>query len=156
VVTDFACFYQHITSRMRDPALVEMVGKNTFRARIVPVMPNANLRVQIRYVQALPMPEGRATYTLPLRTGKTERLESATVDVTEAPNPGGKMKKTHRRTGTNHERGGHRAAFTDTSYWASADLYIAVPATPLRASLLRPLPVAGTASSRSHWTPDSV
>lgn len=42
-----ALIYQYITSRMRDPALVEMVGKNTFRARIFPVMPNADLKVEM-------------------------------------------------------------------------------------------------------------
>ena len=34
-----AAIYKHITTRQRDPALVEMVGKNTFRARIFPVEP---------------------------------------------------------------------------------------------------------------------
>ena len=46
--------YSHITSRNRDPALIEMVGKNTFRARIFPVEPNADLKVEIKIVQTLP------------------------------------------------------------------------------------------------------
>jgi hypothetical protein len=35
--------YQHITSRMRDPALIEMIGKRTFRAKIFPIMPGNDL-----------------------------------------------------------------------------------------------------------------
>ena len=62
-----AQIYQYITSRMRDPALVEMVGKNTFRARIFPVMPNADLKVEIHTVQVLPSHSKGAFYTLPLR-----------------------------------------------------------------------------------------
>ncbi len=62
-----AQIYQYITSRMRDPALIEMVGKNTFRARIFPVMPNADLKVEIHTVQVLPSNAKGALYTLPLR-----------------------------------------------------------------------------------------
>ncbi|MHB9109631.1 MAG: VIT domain-containing protein [Armatimonadota bacterium] len=62
-----AQIYQHITSRMRDPALVEMIGKNTFRARIFPVMPHADLKVEIVMAQALPTDHGDILYTLPLQ-----------------------------------------------------------------------------------------
>jgi hypothetical protein len=62
-----AQIYQHITSRMRDPALIEMIGKNTFRARIFPVMPHADLRVEIVMAQALPSDSGDMVFTLPLQ-----------------------------------------------------------------------------------------
>ena len=72
-----AAIYKAITTRQRDPALVEMVGKNTFRARIFPVEPNADLRVQIRYVQVLPVgADGRATLALPLQTPKSVKWDS--------------------------------------------------------------------------------
>ncbi len=61
-----AAIYQHITSRMRDPALVEMIGKNTFRARIFPVMPNADLRVEMRWVQVLASTPTGLQYRFPL------------------------------------------------------------------------------------------
>lgn len=77
-----ATIYQYITSRMRDPALVEMVGRNTFRARIFPVMPNADLRVQIRYVQALPAnAKNVATYMLPLEMDSKTTLDALSVSV---------------------------------------------------------------------------
>jgi hypothetical protein len=62
-----AQIYGYITSRMRDPALIEMVGKNSFRARIFPVMPDADLKIEIHTVQVLPSDKNGATYTLPLR-----------------------------------------------------------------------------------------
>lgn len=66
-----AAIYQHITSRMRDPALVEMIGKDTFRARIFPVMPNADLRVEMVLMQILPSDRRSVTYAFPVR-GKSE------------------------------------------------------------------------------------
>ncbi|MDF2440781.1 MAG: Vault protein inter-alpha-trypsin domain, partial [Abditibacteriota bacterium] len=47
--------YGYITAppRQRDPVLVELIGKNTFRARIVPVEPNADLKIEMRWVQPL-------------------------------------------------------------------------------------------------------
>lgn len=75
-----ALIYKTITTRQRDPALVEMTGKNTLRARIFPVMPDADLRVQVRYVQTLPSDRRGAVYVLPLApakagTGTLERLD---------------------------------------------------------------------------------
>lgn len=86
VVTDFAYYYgaERVTARIvekkqaqaiyrriiyvhRDPALVEMVGKNLFRARISPVMPNSDLRVEMTLVQALPSTAQGAVYRFPLR-----------------------------------------------------------------------------------------
>ena len=75
-----AAIYQHITSRQRDPALIEMVGKNKFRARIFPVMPNADLRVQMKFASALPGDENGALYLLPLQAGEGQELDS--IDVT--------------------------------------------------------------------------
>ncbi|HEX8551836.1 MAG TPA: VIT domain-containing protein [Abditibacteriaceae bacterium] len=75
-----ASIYQHITSRMRDPALIELVGKDTFRARIFPIMPNADLRVEIHTVETLPSTSEGARYTFALApeekgTGTLENLD---------------------------------------------------------------------------------
>lgn len=50
----------------RDPALIEMTGKNTFRARIFPVFPNSDFEVEIHIVQALPSDINGAVYSLPI------------------------------------------------------------------------------------------
>jgi hypothetical protein len=80
-----AAIYAHITSRMRDPALVELVGKNTFRARIFPVMPNSDLRVEMTLAQTLPSEAKGASYLLPLLMPKGEALDSIQVNVRVKP-----------------------------------------------------------------------
>lgn len=62
-----AAIYKYITSRMRDPALVEMIGKNTFRARIFPIEPNADLKVEVRLAQSLESDGNGAFYDLALK-----------------------------------------------------------------------------------------
>jgi hypothetical protein len=78
-----AAIYQAITSRQRDPALIELVGKDTFRARIFPVMPNADLKVEMRMVQVLPSSRQGATYIFPLQPVKagTSTLEKLAINV---------------------------------------------------------------------------
>jgi hypothetical protein len=76
-----AAIYQHITTRMRDPALVELIGKNKFRARIFPVMPNSDLKVEMTLVQALPSDETGVTYEFPFPMENGAALDSARVRV---------------------------------------------------------------------------
>lgn len=74
--------YHYITSRMRDPALVEMQDSRTLRARIFPVMPNSDLRVEVHFVQALPFAPGNAAvYAMPLEQPEGETLERLDVSV---------------------------------------------------------------------------
>jgi hypothetical protein len=73
--------YTHITSRMRDPALVEMVGKDTFRARIFPVMPNADLKVEMVLMQILPSDGRTILYSFPLDTGKDQSYQELDFQV---------------------------------------------------------------------------
>ena len=74
-----ARIYKAIVDRQRDPALVEMVGKDTFRVRIFPIQPDADLKVEVSVVQALSAKPDGATLTLPLHT--LGKLERATVSV---------------------------------------------------------------------------
>jgi hypothetical protein len=78
-----AAIYKHITTRMRDPALIELVGKKTFRAKIFPVMPNADLKVEIKLVQALQKRDGHYTFVLPIKLAENQQYENldAQVDV---------------------------------------------------------------------------
>lgn len=76
-----ATIYAYITARMRDPALIEMVGKNTFRARIFPILPNADLKVEMQLVQALPSDAQGAVYALPLPTQRGQQLDALDIRV---------------------------------------------------------------------------
>lgn len=82
-----AAIYRHITERMHDPALVEMIGKNTFRARIFPVMPNSDLKVEMRLAQTLESTSRGARYRFPLSVKAGETLDDLHVHVHIDPDP---------------------------------------------------------------------
>ena len=71
-----AQIYQYITSRMRDPALVEMIGKNTFRARIFPVEPRTDLKIEVQFAQMLDATSSGWKWKFPLR----EETDGAPLD----------------------------------------------------------------------------
>lgn len=77
--------YKAITSRQRDPALVELTGKGILRARIFPVEPDADLKVEVHFTQVLPRVDNRILYEFQLKpkeagTGTLEKLD-LTVDA---------------------------------------------------------------------------
>ncbi len=72
-----AQIYQYITSRMRDPALVEMIGKNTFRARIFPVEPRKDLKIEVQFAQMLDATPSGWRWKFPLR----EETDAAPLDA---------------------------------------------------------------------------
>jgi len=79
-----ARIYEHLTAYRRDPALVEFTGKNTFRARISPVFPDQDLKVELRYVQVIPSTGGSVGYTvsiMPACADQEDPLESIDVSV---------------------------------------------------------------------------
>jgi len=81
-----AAIYQRLTTWSRDPALVEIIGKNTFRARIFPVFANQDLKVELHIVQALPSDVGGVLYSLPLGDMKQpDPLDSIDVTVRIEP-----------------------------------------------------------------------
>ncbi|MFQ6037437.1 MAG: VIT domain-containing protein [Candidatus Aminicenantales bacterium] len=60
--------YEDIVRRMRDPALLEYVGRNMFRARIFPIPAKGEKRVQISYSEILTSESGLVHYVYPLDT----------------------------------------------------------------------------------------
>jgi hypothetical protein len=83
-----AAIYQHITSRQRDPALIELVGKNTFRARIFPIEANSPLKVEMTLAQLLPTTVDGTVFELPLEKERDDPLESLEVKVRVKPGNG--------------------------------------------------------------------
>jgi Ca-activated chloride channel family protein len=60
--------YEDIVRRQRDPALLEYVGRNTFRARIYPIAPRSEKQVEIEYSEVLTADNGLIHYRYPLDT----------------------------------------------------------------------------------------
>jgi Ca-activated chloride channel homolog len=65
--------YEDIVRRMRDPGLLEYLGRNLFRARVYPIPANGEKRVQITYSEVLKADAGLVRYLYPLNTEKFSR-----------------------------------------------------------------------------------
>jgi Ca-activated chloride channel family protein len=75
--------YEQIVSSMRDPALLEYVGRGAVQARIYPIPPQGERRIELEYTQALPAEGGLVRYVYPLNTEKfsASPIESVTISV---------------------------------------------------------------------------
>jgi len=75
--------YEQIVSSMRDPALLEYIGRGAVQARIFPIAPQGERRIELEYTQALPAEGGLVRYIYPLNTEKfsAQPIESVTISV---------------------------------------------------------------------------
>ncbi|MBU2610218.1 MAG: hypothetical protein KJ606_04655, partial [Chloroflexi bacterium] len=75
--------YEDIVRNMRDPALLEYAGRGAVQARIFPIPPRGERRIELEYTQVLTADNGLVSYVYPLNTEKfsTQPLESVTVNV---------------------------------------------------------------------------
>ncbi len=75
--------YEQIVRGRRDPALLEYVGRNAFRASIFPIPARGEKRVQLEYSQVLPADRGLVRYLYPLNTEKfsSRPLQEVTIHV---------------------------------------------------------------------------
>jgi Ca-activated chloride channel family protein len=75
--------YEEIVRRQRDPALVEYLGRDMFRARIFPIPPGERRRVVLKYDQLISPDGGTTEFIYPLNTEKfsARPLEEVLVNV---------------------------------------------------------------------------
>jgi len=74
--------YDKLTGLKRDPALLEQVGRNLFRANIYPVSAKEPMKVELQYQQVLPYDSGTITYAYPLTmTGQQQKIVKLTIDI---------------------------------------------------------------------------
>ncbi len=62
--------YEEIVARMRDPSILEYVGRKSFQARIFPIGANSDVRVRLTYSQMLKSDAGLVSYRYPLDVDK--------------------------------------------------------------------------------------
>ncbi len=82
--------YEGIVRASQDPALLEYVGRGVFQARVFPIPPNGERRIQLEYAQILKTDAELAKYTYPLRTEKFTPNPVGNVAVSleiESPHP---------------------------------------------------------------------
>jgi Ca-activated chloride channel family protein len=75
--------YEDIVRRMRDPALLEYMGRNAFKASIYPIPARGEKRVQLEYSELLKYDSGLCKYVYPLNTEKfsAKPIQSVSVSV---------------------------------------------------------------------------
>lgn len=75
--------YEEIVANLRDPALLEYVGRGAVQARIFPIPPQGERRVELEYSQVLTADNGLVKYSYPLNTEKFSvwPLDSVTIKV---------------------------------------------------------------------------
>ncbi len=69
--------YNDIVTRMRDPALLEYVGRKALKASVFPIPPGDERRIELEYSQVLSVESGLVHYLYPL---STERFSSKPLE----------------------------------------------------------------------------
>ncbi|MFZ5918988.1 MAG: VIT domain-containing protein [Chloroflexota bacterium] len=75
--------YEDIVRQRRDPALLEYIGRDAFQARVYPIPPGGERRVELEYSQVLTAEGGLIQYVYPLNTEKfsARPIEEVTIHV---------------------------------------------------------------------------
>ena len=73
--------YERIVRSLRDPALLEYSRQNLFKARIFPVDPQKERKIELSYVQTLDFDNGVYRFTLPLRQSGQGHLEHLSLKI---------------------------------------------------------------------------
>jgi Ca-activated chloride channel family protein len=76
--------YEDIVRRLKDPALLEYVNRNTFKLRVYPIPAHGEKRIEITYTETLKYDFGTVKYVYPLNTEKfsSAPLNEVSIDVT--------------------------------------------------------------------------
>jgi Ca-activated chloride channel family protein len=80
--------YEEIVANLRDPALLEYAEMGALRARVFPIPPQGERRIELEYSQVLTVENGLVRYIYPLGTEKfsMEPLEDVSVTVKASSN----------------------------------------------------------------------
>jgi len=75
--------YETIVRKRRDPALLEYIGRDTYRVSVFPIPAHGSKRIQMEYTELLRYDSGVVTYVYPLGTEKfsSEPIEEVKVDI---------------------------------------------------------------------------
>ena len=71
--------YESIVRQMKDPGLIEFIGRRLLQMRIFPIEPESDVKIQVQYQQICRPISGMSGYHYPLRTTKTAGQSYGTV-----------------------------------------------------------------------------
>ncbi len=73
--------YEEIVRQLRDPALLEYVGRDAIQASVFPIQPHDEVKIEIEYNHILPVENGLVRYVYPLRTDQFTKFPVQTLSV---------------------------------------------------------------------------
>jgi len=75
--------YEQIVRRLTDPLLAEQVAENVFRLRLFPLPPRSERRLELKYIQPLPLKNNAIEFFFPLRLENyaAKLVDSAAIHV---------------------------------------------------------------------------
>jgi len=74
--------YEDIVRQLRDPALLEYVGQDMFKARVYPIPANGEKRIQLKYSEVIKCDSGICHYRYPLEVEKFSSRDIESVLIT--------------------------------------------------------------------------
>ena len=74
--------YEDIVTRMKDPGLLEYVGRNMFKASIYPIPAHGETKIELEYIQTIEYDDGFYRYVYPLNTERFSPLPLKEVTIT--------------------------------------------------------------------------
>jgi len=128
--------YEDIVRQRRDPALLEYVGRDIVQARIFPIPPGGERRIQLEYTQVLPVENGLVRYVYPLDTERfsAQPLEEVSIHVEiRSPDPiRAVYSPTHQDRVFIERDGEYRAAvgYEENDVWPEQDFELVYTVSP--------------------------
>ena len=77
-----AAIYTDIVRKLRDPALLEYAGRRLFKARVFPLPPNGDRKIELSYSQVVSYASGTHRFVLPIRQTGQGRIEDFEMKIT--------------------------------------------------------------------------
>jgi Ca-activated chloride channel family protein len=80
--------YENIVRNLRDPALLEYAGYGLFKARVFPILPKSDRKIELSYAQVVSYDSGTYRFTLPIRQSGQGAIKDFHLSInleTEAP-----------------------------------------------------------------------
>lgn len=84
--------YESIVRQMKDPGLIEFIGRRLLQMRVFPIEPESDVKIQVQYQQICRPISGMSGYHYPLRTSKTAGQAYGTVRFNVQLNTKGALK----------------------------------------------------------------
>lgn len=134
--------YEEIVRQLRDPALLEYIGRDAIQASVFPIQPHDEIKIEIEYNHILPVENGLVRYVYPLRTDQFSKFPvqnlSVNVEVTSNDKISSVYSPSHRIALSREDDFHFRAGYEATQVHEVSDfvLYYGLASETINVNLL--------------------